>query len=51
MVIKDEIGNVVSTQNNLTGTVTINNLAAGNYIVEMVFGVAPNTYTHQITLL
>lgn len=45
MVIKDEIGNVVSTQNNFTGTVTINNLAAGNYIVEMVFGVAPNTYS------
>jgi hypothetical protein len=45
MVIKDEIGNIVSTQNNFTGTVTINNLAAGNYIVEMVFGVAPNTYS------
>ena len=45
MVIKNESGNVVSTQNNLNGTVTINNLAAGNYVAEMTFGLAPNTYT------
>jgi hypothetical protein len=45
MVIKDENGNVVSTQSNLTGTVTINHLAAGNYVAEMSFGEAPNTYT------
>ncbi len=45
VVIKDENGNVVSTQNNLTGTVIIDNLMAGNYIAEMTFGEAPNTYT------
>jgi PKD repeat protein len=45
VVIKDENGNVVSTQNNLTGTLTINNLLAGNYVAEMTFGIAPNTYT------
>jgi hypothetical protein len=45
VVIKDENSNVVSTQNNLTGIVNINNLAAGNYIAEMTFGIAPNTYT------
>ncbi len=45
VIIKDENGNVVSTQNNFTGTVTINNLAAGNYIAEMTFGAAPNVYT------
>jgi hypothetical protein len=45
VVIKDENSNVVSTQNNLTGIVNINNLAAGNYIAEMTFGISPNTYT------
>jgi PKD repeat protein len=45
IIIKDENGNVVSTQNNLTGTVTINNLLSGNYVAEMTFGVAPNIYT------
>ena len=45
VVIKDENGTVVNTQNNLSGTVTINNMLAGNYVAEMTFGVAPNTYT------
>jgi hypothetical protein len=45
IVIKDANGNVVNAQNNVTGLVTINNLVAGNYVAEMTFGVAPNTYT------
>jgi hypothetical protein len=45
VVIKDANGNVVNSQNNVTGVVTINNLVAGNYVAEMTFGVAPNTYT------
>jgi len=45
MVIKDENGNIVYTQNNFSGSAIINNLAAGNYVAEMSFGVAPNTYT------
>lgn len=45
VVIKDANGNVINAQNNLTGLVTINNLVAGNYVAEMTFGVAPNTYT------
>ncbi len=45
VVIKNANGNVVNSQNNLTGLVTINNLVAGNYVAEMTFGVAPNTYT------
>jgi hypothetical protein len=45
MVIKDENGNFVYTQNNFSGSAIINNLAAGNYVAEMSFGVAPNTYT------
>jgi len=45
VVIKDANGNVVNTLNNVTGNVTVNNLVAGNYVAEMTFGVAPNTYT------
>jgi hypothetical protein len=45
IVIKDANGNVVNAQNNVSGLVTINNLVAGNYVAEMTFGVAPNTYT------
>ncbi|HRG59979.1 MAG TPA: fibronectin type III domain-containing protein, partial [Bacteroidia bacterium] len=45
MIIKDANGNVVSTLNNVSGNVTVNNLVAGNYVAEMTFGVAPNTYT------
>jgi hypothetical protein len=45
IVVKDANGNVVATQNNVTGAVTVNNLVAGNYVAEMTFGVAPNTYT------
>jgi hypothetical protein len=45
IVVKDAYGNVVATQNNVTGAVTVNNLVAGNYVAEMTFGVAPNTYT------
>ena len=45
IVVKDANGNVVSTQNNVSGSVAINNLVAGNYVAEMTFGVAPNTYT------
>jgi hypothetical protein len=45
MVIKDENGNIVHTQNNFSGSTIINNLAAGNYVAEMSFGLAPNTYT------
>ncbi|HRG58601.1 MAG TPA: GEVED domain-containing protein, partial [Bacteroidia bacterium] len=45
IIIKDENGNLVNTQNNFSGTVTINNLSSGNYIAEMTFGEAPNTYT------
>ena len=45
IVVKDANGNVVAAQNNVTGVVTVNNLVAGNYVAEMTFGVAPNTYT------
>jgi hypothetical protein len=45
IVIKDESGNVVVAQNNVSGSVAINNLVAGNYVAEMTFGIAPNTYT------
>jgi hypothetical protein len=45
IVVKDANGNVVNTQNNFSGAVTINNLVAGNYVAEMTFGIAPNTYT------
>jgi PKD repeat protein len=45
IVIKDANGNVVSTQNNVNGAVAINNLVAGNYVAEMTFGIAPNTYS------
>ncbi len=45
VVIKDANGNVVNSQNNVSGLVTINNLVAGNYVAEMTFGVAPNTYS------
>jgi len=45
LVVKDANGNVVSTQNAVSGTLSINGLTAGNYAVEMTFGIAPNTYT------
>jgi hypothetical protein len=45
VVIKDANGNVVNSQNNVSGLVTINNLVAGNYVAEMTFGIAPNTYS------
>jgi hypothetical protein len=45
IVIKDVNGNVVASQNNVSGSVAINNLVAGNYVAEMTFGIAPNTYT------
>jgi hypothetical protein len=45
LVVKNANGNVVSTQNNINGVVTINNLVAGNYVAEMTFGIAPNIYT------
>jgi len=45
VVIKDANGNVVNSQNNVSGLVTINNLVAGNYVAEMTFGLAPNTYS------
>lgn len=45
IVVKDANGSVVSTQNNINGTVTIENLSAGNYVAEMTFGIAPNQYT------
>lgn len=45
VVIKNAAGAVVSTLNNVSGAVTVNNLAAGNYAAEMTFGVAPNFYT------
>ncbi len=43
--IKDQNGNVINTQNNLSGTYTVNNLSGGNYSAELTFGTAPNTYT------
>ena len=36
---------VESNNNTARGVVTVNNLVAGNYVAEMTFGVAPNTYT------
>ena len=45
LVVKNAAGVVVSSQPNFTGTTTINNLVAGNYAVDMSFGIAPSVYT------
>lgn len=45
ILVKDESGTIITTLNNVSGSVSVSNLAAGNYALEMTFGMAPNTYT------
>ncbi|HRG58527.1 MAG TPA: GEVED domain-containing protein [Bacteroidia bacterium] len=44
-IIKDASGNVINTQNGVNGQQTVNNLSAGNYIVEMTFDTVPYLYS------
>jgi len=44
IVIKDANGNIVNAQNGINGQETISNFTAGNYLVELTLGIAPDLY-------
>lgn len=43
--IKDSNGNLINSQTGINGQQTVNNLASGNYLAEMTFGIAPDLYS------
>ena len=42
--VKDINGNLIDSLNGVNGIQTIGNLSAGNYVAEMVLGIAPDLY-------
>ncbi|MCC6251134.1 MAG: PKD domain-containing protein [Bacteroidia bacterium] len=44
MQIKDQNNTVISTVNGVSGSYTVNNLNAGNYVVDMTLGTSPDLY-------
>lgn len=44
VLIKDANGNLVTSYVGINGQQMVNNLVAGNYIADMIFGIAPDLY-------